>query len=90
MAIVSKDCFHPLNVETEDLTAANSQLIIGDQFPVAFQHLITQTEAFRAVIASRKDIDQENAAKLVAPQSNAVKDINYPVGIIQYLQQGDE
>jgi hypothetical protein len=57
---------------------------------VVFQDLITQTEVFRAVIASWKDIDQENAGKLVAPENNTVKDVNYPVGIIQYLPQGYE
>jgi hypothetical protein len=48
--------------------------------------LITETEAFSAVIESWKDIHQENAA----PESNTVKNVNYRVGIIQYLQQNDE
>lgn len=90
MAIVGNDCFHPLNVKKEDLTVANPQLTIGDNLTVVFQDLITQTAVFRSVIDSRKDIDQENAGKLVAPESNTVKDVNYPVGIIQYLQQGYE
>lgn len=72
----------------EDVIVANSQLIIGDKLPVVFRDLIAQTEAYRAVIASWKDIDQENVGKLVAPESNTVKDVNYPVGIIQCVQQG--
>jgi hypothetical protein len=36
----------------EDVIVANSQLIIGDKLPVVFQDLITQIEAYRAVIAS--------------------------------------
>ena len=72
----------------EDVIVANSQLIIEDKLPVVFQDLMTQTEAYRAVIASWKDFDQENAGKLVAPKSNTVKDVNYPVGIIQCVQQG--
>ena len=70
----------------EDLTVANPHLIIGDRLPVVFQDLITETEAFSAVIESWKDIHQENAA----PESNTVKNVNYRVGIIQYLQQNDE
>ena len=86
MAIGGRNCCHPLNVKMEDLTVANPHLIIGDRRPVVFQDLITQTEAFSAVIASWKDIHQENAA----PESNTVKNVNYRVGIIQYLQQNDE
>jgi hypothetical protein len=44
--------FQPLNLRSENIIVDNSQLIVGNQLPKAFQLLIAQTEAYKSVINS--------------------------------------
>ena len=75
--------FKPLNLRAEQVIVENSQLIVGNELPDAFQRLIAQTEAYKAVISSWSDADKENPEKYKASKCNTVAGINYPNEIIK-------
>ncbi|CAG4911675.1 hypothetical protein [Paraburkholderia saeva] len=83
-----KTVFQPLNVKMEDAIVGNSQLVIGDKLSPVFQDLITQTEAYKAVIGSWKDADRADKTKYLSPESNTVLALNYPIGIIECVRVG--
>jgi hypothetical protein len=81
-----RSVFQPMNLEMERTIVANSQLVLGTDMPRAFQTLISQTEAYKAIVATWKDSD-DTRLDFASPDANTVTDLNYPTGIITCVSE---
>lgn len=88
-----KAVFQPLNIEMEKAIIENSQLVIGENIPRAFNKIVAQTEAYKAVMSGWKDDDFDKCmgktVALCSPLSYAsnTAPLNYPEEIIPCVEQ---
>ncbi|MDF3838464.1 hypothetical protein P3W85_36855 [Cupriavidus basilensis] len=80
--------FQPINIKIETVIVENSQLVLGNEIPVVFKEAMTQTEAYRAVMAKWKDTDRLNVSAYTNAVGNTVTGLNYPEGIGECVRNG--
>ena len=72
-----QNILQPVNIRTEKTIVDNSQLVIGDEFPVVFRKVIAHTEAYNALIATWNKDDLADLKTYTSKSSNTV-DLVYP------------
>ena len=96
-----RNVYQPLNVGMENAITANTQLLVGDNIPIALSTLIAHTEAYKAVIVGwgadedLKDCETKaNSTGVICPALTTFRNtsgVNYPDSVVEcvasdYLQ----
>ena len=74
--------FQPMNMKMRDAIIDNTQLIVGEEMPSAFQDLIAHTESYRAVLSSWRPEDRcaHQGCDYLTERANTAP-LDYPVSL---------